>query len=276
MATAASRRRLPVRAAGPSFGFTLIEILIVISIIGILISLLLPAVQQARAAARLIECKNNLKQIGLALHQYHDIHQKLPMGCFEWRESRRQINLRNMAWSAAILPGLEQNDLFEQINYDLPYDHEQNALAAGTVLPVYLCPETAINPEIVLGPTHYGGLFGEIMVTIRESDDGMLVYDRHHAFRDCLDGLSQTIIVSEDVIGPHGEWINGSNVFVQSTGINDDQALLFDNEIRSRHRGGAPVLLLDGSVHFASESIDQNVLGRLITRANRDVVTSVF
>lgn len=269
-----------VRPPSQGRGFTLVEILVVIAIIGILVSLALPAVQQVRAAARLSQCKNNLKQIGLALHLYHDLHRKLPMGCFEWRASRRQKERRNMAWSAAILPGLEQDNLYEQINFNYAYDHAKNANAASTVLPIYLCPEVALDASptrgLTRGPTHYGGLFGEKMVTIHDTDDGVLLYDRHVAFRDCFDGLSQTIAVSEDVIGPHGEWINGSNVFVQSTGINDDDAWILDNEIRSLHRGGAPVLLLDGSVHFLNESIDLNLLGRLITRGNHDFIKSTF
>ena len=271
-----SGRRVPSRRPAPVFGFTLIELLVVIAIIGVLLAISLPAVQSVRAATRLASCKNNLKQIGLALHQYHDLHRKLPMGCFERRLWGAPPTLRNFAWSAAILPGLEQASLYSQIDFHYAFDHQRNETAASTMLPVYLCPSSPVDNTKVRGECHYGGLVGESMVTRFRTTDGTLILDRHLAFRDCTDGLSQTIIVSEDAVGPHGEWINGSNVFVQSFGINDSQAPAFDNEIRSLHNGGAAVLLLDGSVHFAGEDMDRQILGRLITRSNHDHVSLHF
>lgn len=259
-------RRIVLRRA-----FTLVELLVVIAIIAILVGLALPAVQHARQAARQMSCHNNLKQIGLALHLYHDQVGSLPVGCLEWRHYFSPPGNRNLAWSAFLLPQLEQTGLYEAIDFGLAYDHPNNAGAAETVLPVYLCPTTPLDPTAQRGPTHYGGLFGETLVN-RTKDDGVFLYDEVVAFRDCFDGLSQTLAISEDVVGPHGEWINGSNVFVQSHGINDDRAWKFDNEIRSLHPAGAPVLFLDGSVHYLNESIDRKVLGSLITKRNREVV----
>ena len=252
--------------------WTLVELLVVIAVIGIVTALTLPAVQQVRETARQTRCKNHLRQIGLALHGYHHMHATLPMGCFEWRHYFAPPNRRNFAWSAAILPNLERGNVYEAIDYTVPFDHPNNASAGATVLPVYMCPSVEPDPTARLGETHYGGLFGETLVNSTK-DDGVLVYDRFIRFRDCFDGLSQTIVVSEDVVGPHGQWINGSNVFVQSHGINDDRAWKFDNEIRSLHPAGAPVTLLDGSVHFLNESIDRRVLGSLITRSNREIIS---
>lgn len=254
------------------YAFTLVELLVVIAIIGLLVGLLLPAVQAAREAARKTSCKNNLRQIGIALHNYHDVKKSLPTGCIEWRGFGAPAHFRQFAWSAFLLPFLEQQNLHAKINFSVPFDAPENADAAATRLAVYECP-TALERELVRGQTDYGGLFGERMLD-RVPDDGVFLYDRRVQFRDIRDGLSQTLAVSEDVGGPDSEWINGRNVFVQSGGINDPQAWKGDNEIRSQHTGGAMLLFSDSHVDFISESIDVRVLGALITRNGGETIDS--
>src|SRR5262245_18858252 len=96
-------------------GFTLIELLVVIAIIGALIALLLPAVQAAREAARRITCAANLRQVGIALHGYHDAMATFPPGGWEWRPPGNRVR-RQLAWSALILPYLEQKPLYDALN----------------------------------------------------------------------------------------------------------------------------------------------------------------
>tara|TARA_R110002049_G_scaffold2750_8_gene22258 strand:+ start:208672 stop:209487 length:816 start_codon:yes stop_codon:yes gene_type:complete len=254
--------------------FTLVELLVVITIVGIVMSLLLPAVQFAREAARQTSCRNNQHQIGLALQTYHNMHGSLPIGCLQWRGWGSPATHKHLAWSAFLLPHLEEQALHESIDFGLAYDHPDNAVAAATKVQSYLCP-TAIPKDRPRGEISYGGLYGERLVDWR-SDDGVFLYDRRIAFRDCLDGLSQTIATGEDMLGPDSEWINGGNVFVQAHPINDDSAWLGDNEIRSLHPGGAMVLFLDGSVHLLNESLDEIVLGQLITRAGHEVIRMDF
>ncbi|MCG8653826.1 MAG: DUF1559 domain-containing protein [Pirellulales bacterium] len=253
-------------------GFTLVELLVTVAIIGILIALLLPAVQFARESARQTSCRNNQHQIGLALHAYHNMHRSLPVGCLEWRAWGQPNTRKHLAWSALLLPFMEQQGLYEAVDFNLAYDHPGNAEAAATPVEAYLCP-TAVPRGGPRGEISYGGMFGERLVDAR-ADDGVFLYDRRIAFRDCLDGLSHTIATGEDMLGPESEWINGGNVFVQAHPINDPNVWIGDNEIRSLHPAGAMVLLLDGSTHLLNESIDTQVLGYLITRDGKEVIPS--
>lgn len=119
-------------------GFTLIELLVVIAIIAILIALLLPAVQQAREAARRTQCRNNLKQIGLALHNYHDVHNTFPGGNITMGPCCGTPSLVN--WAISILPYLEQTNLQNQYNFNLPSEDPINVAVLQTPLSVYNCP----------------------------------------------------------------------------------------------------------------------------------------
>lgn len=251
-------------------GLTLVELLVVVAIIGILVSLLLPAVQQVREAARQLSCKNNLHQIGIALHGYHDSLGTLPVGCLQWRGFSGSSQRKQFAWSALILPYMEQQPLHSQIDFGVPYDHVDNGEAASARISSYLCPSVPERDQL-RGPIHYGGLYGETLID-RAQNDGLLVYERSFQFRDCTDGLNQTMIVAEDSLSPDPEWINGRNVFVVSHGINDPTAWIGDNEIRSLHPTLAVVLFAGGNVKSLSDSIDEQVLGGLITRAGGEVI----
>lgn len=252
-------------------GFTLVELLVVIAIIGILVSMLLPAVQFAREAARQTNCRNHQHQIGIALQAYHNVHRSLPIGCLEWRFWGQSQKRKNLAWSAFLLPQMGEQALYEAIDFEYAFDHPRNAEAASVVVESYLCP-TEI-PQGITGRAEisYGGLYGERLIDSKP-DDGVFLYEQRIRYRDCLDGLSNTMATGEDMIGPDSEWINGGNVFVQSHPINDDRAWVGDNEIRSLHPAGAMVLFLDGSVHMLNESLDRIVLGQMITRAGHEVI----
>lgn len=122
-------------------GFTLIELLVVIAIIAILIALLLPAVQQAREAARRSSCKNNLKQIGLAFHNYHDTHSRFPMPAMIAADSSGTFYSSN-SWGLAILPFVDQANTYNLYNFNTHCWNAANAAAVQTFVPGYACPST--------------------------------------------------------------------------------------------------------------------------------------
>lgn len=193
------------------WGFTLIELLVVIAIIAVLIALLLPAVQMAREAARRTQCRNNLKQLGLAMHNYHDTFEVLPWGHgpLEWND-----------WSAFafMLPYMEQAPIYNAVNFNrrLPCpggnctgfaspSHVQNTTTHRQVLEVLLCPSDIDRLTNVEGHQNYSGNGGSNPVMYMNSGilpDGLFAAVPEAGpirFRDIIDGLSQTAAFSEKV-----------------------------------------------------------------------------
>jgi prepilin-type N-terminal cleavage/methylation domain-containing protein/prepilin-type processing-associated H-X9-DG protein len=258
-------------AAGRARGaFTLVELLVVLAVIGLLVALLVPAVQAAREAARRTQCFNNLHQIGIALHSYHLTHGCLPPGGIEPRP--KWPNGRQFAWSAFLLPFLEQSAVAERLDFHRAFDDPLNAAAAAAVINAYLCPSTPRSSPLHQGrgASDYGGIYGERITGPNNPPKGVMLYDLSHRFRDILDGTSTTLVVAEDSGFPDGQWVNGRNVFDQSFAVN--RAPSFENDIRSLHPGGANGLFSDGSVRFLKEDMDLKTLAAICTRAGGEVV----
>ena len=197
-------------------GFTLIELLVVISIIAVLIGLLLPAVQAAREAARRVQCVNNLKQMGLALHNYHDTVGAFPMGYVA--RSRFVDGATDTApgwgWGTMILPQLEQRVVFNAVNFSLSVEAPQNVTAVVSMLTTYICPSDQTNgPFTVLdasgnvlataAPASYaacvGGNESDTATGINNDGLGRGIFFRNSGCRvaDITDGTSQTIAIEE-------------------------------------------------------------------------------
>jgi prepilin-type N-terminal cleavage/methylation domain-containing protein len=230
----ASRRRA---------GFTLIELLVVIAIIAILIALLLPAVQQAREAARRTTCKNNLKQIGLALHNYHDVHKQFPPAVLCAVAGCNTNDSRNADWGATwvvqFLPFFDQKPLYDQYNFSLPA--RQNPTVVGMRLEMFLCPSDLKNPNIGTANGHvlnmargnYGLNIGlgrarnnSVYNDIKRRGVGHVRQQWGARIADMLDGTSNTLVVGELLThtstgdGSWGVWAHSGGPFVN--GSNDN------------------------------------------------------
>ena len=261
-------------------GFSLVELLVVIAIIGVLVALLLPAVQAAREAGRRAACMNNLHQIALGLQDYHSAQASFPPGCIE--PAFLNAKGRQFAWSALLLPYIEQEPLYATINFSQPCYAAANAAAAATVVGTYFCPSTSRPSPLVQGraATDYSGLYGENILPHPSdwvAENGMMVYNRAFRIRDVTDGTSNTLIVAENSRFPvlaGDQWINGLNIMDADYTINyipPDQRL-WEHDIRSEHPTGADAALCDGSARFLSEAIDVKTLKAILTRCGGEVV----
>ncbi|HWL07184.1 MAG TPA: DUF1559 domain-containing protein [Planctomicrobium sp.] len=212
-------------------GFTLIELLVVIAVIAILIALLLPAVQQAREAARRSQCKNNLKQIGLALHNYHDVHSAFPPGWIQMASATNYdhatatvlaggfkvvptLSLESWGWPAFLLPFLDQGALYERtIGQNVRLEDESGADGAARLsLGIYRCPSdfapkvrSNVNSYLVAATSNYAGNIGHIGAS-NDQDiagtgttrlTGLFFGHSRIRMRDVTDGTSNTIAVGE-------------------------------------------------------------------------------
>ena len=237
------------RAGGntPVLAIVLVAVLVVmLSCGGILIALLLPAVQAAREAARRSQCMNNLKQIALAMHNYHDVNNCFPPAVITDKDGRPM-----RSWRVAILPYMEQSPLFERYKSNEPWDGPSNRNLHNITVPTYRCPSdpgpansTETNYVMIVGKDSFGGLPNEAI-----------------HMRDIRDGLSNTIMIVE-VAGSGIHWMEPRDLSVEEIQrrINDGSG----KWISSRHPGGANVALGDASVRFLAQTIDRETLRRLI------------
>lgn len=246
-----------------------------IAIIGVLVALLLPAIQSAREAARRSACSNNLRQVGLALTSHLSERRELPIGCVDCSFPPPSFPPKFTAWGLWLLPRLEEQTLFDRFEVDTPVNQAPNADPARTVVSVFLCPSTPGTALPAQGGafTDYGGLFGlegSSGLTIPEEWLGALVYEHAVSDSEITDGLSKTAAVAEMLIRRQrveAEWANGHNLFAQEhqTPVNSESGL--GNDIGGPHPGGAYAAFCDGSVRFLDGSLDQAVLNALLTRA---------
>jgi prepilin-type N-terminal cleavage/methylation domain-containing protein/prepilin-type processing-associated H-X9-DG protein len=291
-----------------SRAFTLIELLVVIAIIAVLIGLLVPAVQKVREAASRISCTNNLKQLGLGLHNYQSTYGLFPVGYSTVPPEH--------SWTARMLPYIEQDNVAKLYNYNLNWDHPANYTAIRNQLKLYNCPSTPMglrfDMTIAAGPAcgdyssvnaiksfvaiNCFGLIGNI-----NKDDprivGCLVRDTACRIADITDGTSNTIMVAEDAGRPQfyatggkllgvlkeGGWADPNAAF-SIDGANQDGTVpggcpmncSNNSEVYSFHTNGANVVLADGSCHFLKSSISLCGLAAMVTRAGNEIIPSDY
>ena len=293
-------------------GFTLIELLVVIAIIAILIALLLPAVQRVRDAAARTQCQNNLKQIGLACHNYDSTHRKLPP---------RGTTVQPHGWVTFVLPYLEQNALSRQIRRDLPWYDPANQPAVKTQIKVLQCPAAASQNRTFSGITDgvpwtaamsdyacNGGLHSRVIATglvpSTVSRWGVFFVDTvgpSKKITDIRDGTSNTLLMAE-MAGRPEQWFAGVRDPAAEPKPTDTQTFSewagkanhfearghsFDgrtwpglcavncsnfNGVYGFHTGGANIGLCDGSVRFVTRDFDINVLYALCSPDGGEVL----
>lgn len=191
--------------------FTLIELLVVIAIIGVLIALLLPAVQKAREAANRVKCRNNLHQIVIALHNYHGDYNRFPSG-YLWKKTYPDIPTQTdpgWSWVAQLLPYIEQDNLYRQINFRSSVSDPMNETIRTTILAMVVCPtdtktglfqvQTSTGLAYNAASNSYAACFGGLGEIWLEPGTGDGIFYRNSRIRiaDIMDGTSNTIAIGE-------------------------------------------------------------------------------
>ncbi|QDU30269.1 hypothetical protein ETAA8_53880 [Anatilimnocola aggregata] len=317
------------------YAFTLVELLVVIAIIGVLVALLLPAVQAAREAARRMQCGNNLRQIGLALHNHESSLNRLPSGYdYHVTTTYPAVAQHFYRWSAHAMlsPYLEQSNIYNKLRLDIPLymagtpTHPENVPLVKLNVPTFLCPSDVrknVTPD--WGAVNYVMNYGSGLPGGLDLDaDGVFYINSKTRLADVTDGLSNTAAFSEQTLGPGGaattlgaaqaagkhrdvmvwllsttpndadcmdpskqadnvrgeKWADGAH---SQTGYdhylqpNTERADCYSRvgtwkAARSRHPGGVSVLLLDGSVRFVAQEVNQTTWRSVGTRAGGETL----
>ncbi|MBD3674251.1 MAG: DUF1559 domain-containing protein [Planctomycetaceae bacterium] len=246
----------------------------------VLVALLLPAVQQARTAARRSQSKNNLKQLGLAIHNYHDTYQKLPTGTGASNPQSQEAQLKlkpeeRLSFFAQLLPYYDQANIYNNL------DHSQGWKAKANVQWTSPDIETLLNPgwpkpRGEFGVTHYVGIAGigkdAPMLKLPHKRAGMFGYERETRFRDVRDGLSNTMMMTE-ASAPFGPWAQGGPSTLRS--LTQKPYINGPDGIGGPYTGGLNVLMGDGSVRFVSENIDPSVFEAMSTIAGGEAIGNI-
>ena len=236
-----------VEVAPKSGGFSFLRVAFLLGCcLVVLILLFIPNMGRGREAARRTQCKHNLKQIALALHNYHDLYGSLPPA-YTTDESGQPLH----SWRTLILPFLEQAELYNSIDLSKPWNDPANKAARETPVSSFQCPSS----DLPAHHTNYLGVCGDAFIFYQ---------DQARSFSDITDGTSNTILVLEAPAPLSVPWMSPQDA---------DEALL--NTIRSseqqNHMGGFQVALADGSARFISSTIDEATFTALLTIANDDV-----
>lgn len=269
-------------------GFTLIELLVVISIIGILVAMLLPAVNAAREVARQASCLNNMSQVALALHDYEFHFESLPPGVTNPEGPiRNEAEGVHVGWVVKILPYLEERAVFRNFDQTVGTYATENAEARSVNVQILLCPSApdmyADDDEV--GRSSYAGCHNDTEVPIDEENNGLLFLNSRIRYADMLDGSSKTIlageiVVTEDSLG----WASGTRATLRNTGSFEEGEVtplltkaeptdpLHVGGFGSFHPHFANFAFADGSVRAIPRDVDPKLFQLLGNRADGEII----
>lgn len=292
----------------------MVELLVVVAIIGLLLALLLPAVQAAREAARRAQCRNHLKQMGIALHNYLDTHGVFPPGYLSDFDSSGTDTGPGWGWAAFLLPQLEQSPLHAQVHFDLPIEDAANARARVASVAIFVCPsdktlsqrtwpaQTAPpSPTTIcqVASSNYVAVFGTTEPGV--DGDGLFFRNSNIAPRDVSDGLSQTVAIgersqnlgfatwtgsvtgavlvpdfSQGVVGGPPENQTGMVLGHMGDGRSRGELGSEVNQFYSMHGDGVHFAFADGHVSFLRSTLGYRTFLSLATRAGQEVMQNAY
>lgn len=274
-------------------GFTLVELLVVIAIIGILISMLLPAVQAAREAARRAVCLNNLAQLGLAVHHFEHSFERLPAGVTNPEGPIRNEEVgQHLGWIATVLPYIEENALFQRLDRDAGAYADVNRQVRVAYIQVLQCPSdgSSITESGEPSLSNYAGCHHDVESAIDETNNGLMYLNSHVIYSDIYDGSTHTILLGEMLNDEQSlGWLSGTRASLRNTGgfysnleVKRDgagssqvqlESALSVGGFGSRHGGSvANMMFADGAVRPISSQIDLAILRKLGHRADGEII----
>jgi len=282
------------RAGESRSAFTLIELLVVIAIISILVALLLPAVQQAREAARRSSCKNHLMQIGIAIQNYEMAHDVLPPGVVNpTGPIQSEAEGYHVGWIVQILPYLELQNIYNHFDFSVGVYAPNNQAVRGMHVAVLRCPSDYAPGQPGIRRTNYAGCHHDTESPIDADNHGVFFLNSAITFQSIPDGSSNTLFVGEKIqTADDLGWTSGTRATLRnpSDGINaernrrrrwrqDRDAVLpletgplHVGGFSSPHAGGAHFLMGDSSVRFLSAGIEPDLLKYLADRADGEML----
>ena len=278
-------------------GFTVLELLVVVAVVAVLIGLLVPAVQKVREASSRLQCAANLRQLGIALHNFHDAQDGFPPAI-----TSSQVSASS--WVPHMLPYIDQEPLFKEYNFKVRWDDAANDAVSKAEIPLLLCPTAPSKPGLKgRGRTDYAATcsvdrvnnpFLHPVPKVDPTFLGVLGLNVNRKITDIHDGTSNTLLLAEDAgqqeqwmmgqlfkaTGGTGAWvmprnalkISGFNPVTKTTPGPCAVNCYNNNEIYSFHVDGANALFADGSVHFLRAGLDLNVAVALFTRDGGEVI----